>query len=454
MRWAILVTLAVIGVVSVLLFKDLKKIFLVVFVIDIPLGLDVSIGPLYSDHQGGPVSMVISLSTLILPVAYGLWLLEKREKGHRKIEYFKPIAIFAVLYLLITVISSAWAKDITLSYFEIFLNLQFVLYFFYIANQIRGWDDVKVLLGALIVGFLLESILVILQANTNIDLSFLKLNAASYVDTDIKGWGVRAGGTFGGPNAVGAYLASAMVLTMGGYLLGKRLGLHLLALSTLPLGAVALFSTGSRGAWTSMSIGMGVLFASALVRRLSVTKVVVILLIGGIAILPILPRIEARLTGDDAGSAESRIIYNQLAWNIIDRNFWTGVGANNFDVVKWDYLPPRLKTELRSYVYVVHNKYLLVWSQTGFFGFLAYIATLIATVLVVARGLTRRSDPRLYLLAASLIGALLGYAFHMNVDIFDSRQEQQQLWLMMALSAGITQLHKLPFTGQTEAETQ
>ena len=439
-KWTLLITMAVMAPTFVLLFKDLKKLFLMVMVIDIALGLDISFGPLYSDHQGGPVSIVISLATILMPVAYGLWLLEDRKKTLAKVQFFAPITIPALIYFFFSFISVLQAPNMTLSIFELFLLLHLFLFYFYIANNLRSWGDLSFLMSIWAGALLVESWLVILQAVTGIDLGFLGLNAVSHEGDTASVSEIRAGGTLGGANAAGAYLAAATTPCIGAFLLGSKLVNNKLLMLTIPFAIFALISTASRGGWMGLALGVIILFSAALYRKVNVQAIIVAAIVGLIGLGIFSGKIITRLTADDGGSAESRIYYNELAWNMIDDNFWLGVGVNNFDVVKWGYLPRELKQEFREFVFVVHNKYLLVWAHIGFFGFLSFLAIPLSAVAYATRWLRADSDVRAYIMAAALLGATLGFTMHMNFDIFDSRQELQQFWLLFAVVAGLKQI--------------
>ncbi len=442
-KWALLITMAVMAPTFVLIFGDLKKLFLMVFVIDIPLGLDISVGPLYSDHQGGPLSFVVSLSTMLLPVAYALWLLEDKQKSQAKIQAFLPITIPAIIYIFSALISLLQSTNLTLSLFELFLTVKLFIFYFYIANNIRSWQELGFVMAVYSGALMVESWVVILQAVTGIDLGFLGLNAVSFEGNTESLQEIRAGGTLGGANVAGAYLASALTPTIAAFLLGNKLTDNRITMAAIPFAALALLSTGSRGGWIGLALGASVVFAVALIRRINTQAIIAAAIIGMVMLGIFSGRIITRLTGDDGGSAESRIYYNQLAWNIIDDNYWLGVGINNFDIVKWSYLPPELKQELREFVFVVHNKYLLVWAHTGIFGFLAFVFVPVSAMIYASQWIRQDSDVRAYIMGASFLGAILGFSFHMNFDIFDSRQELMQLWLLFALTASLRQIHDM-----------
>ncbi|MCX9078786.1 MAG: O-antigen ligase family protein, partial [Candidatus Methanoperedens sp.] len=136
-----------------------------------------------------------------------------------------------------------------------------------------------------------------------------------------------------------------------------------------------------------------------------------------------------RLTTDDGGSAESRLPLMQLAFRMIQDHPIGGVGANNVPVVIHQYATPELGN---VWLYSIHNKYLLVWSETGPLTLLAYLAFLLVTL---RRGwrVWRFNDRFLSPLALGFTVAIMGSMFHMFFDVFRSRPEMQTLWVNSAL---------------------
>src|SRR5207245_4532658 len=99
------------------------------------------------------------------------------------------------------------------------------------------------------------------------------------------------------------------------------------------------------------------------------------LLVGLLAVLSLTfgESIAARLTDDDAGSAQVRIPLMETASRIIAEHPLLGVGANNYTVALADHA----STHSAEFLYTVHNQYLLVWAETGLAGLMALLWFLI-----------------------------------------------------------------------------
>jgi O-antigen ligase len=145
--------------------------------------------------------------------------------------------------------------------------------------------------------------------------------------------------------------------------------------------------------------------------------------------LPFYSLISGRVSGDDNGSAASRVPLNNLALRISGDHLLLGVGPNNFTVAMERYLTPEFR---HGFLYVVHNKYLLVLSETGVAGLIAYAAFLFGALRNGWRT-WKAADRLLSPLALGCTAAIAGHLVHMTVEPFRGRPVQQLLWLLVAL---------------------
>jgi O-antigen ligase len=170
---------------------------------------------------------------------------------------------------------------------------------------------------------------------------------------------------------------------------------------------------------------------------------VAILVILALFYLPFHNVISARLLGDDKGSAESRIPLMNLAWRIFLDHPVLGVGTNNFSVVMDRYLTPEFR---HGFLFVVHDKYLLVLCETGIGGLLAFLAFLLAAL---RRGWQCWTfhDSFLSPLALGFAAGIAGDMVHMNVDVFRGQPMQQLIWLIAGL---LVAMHRICAADQPE----
>jgi O-antigen ligase len=210
-----------------------------------------------------------------------------------------------------------------------------------------------------------------------------------------------------------------------------------LASAVIVLGGVALIFTFSRGGWLALIVAMMVICCVRWRKEGFSLKVPLgILAVLFLLYLPFGADISTRLFGDDRGSAESRIPLTQLAFRIIADHPVLGAGANNFSVVMEEYLTPEFR---HGFLYAVHNKYLLIWSETGLGGLIAYLAFLFGA-LRLGWKCWRKNIPPWSMLALGITAAIVGHMMHMSAELFRVGPVQELLWLMVGLLGA---MHKL-----------
>ncbi len=416
---------------------NVPRILLAIVIIDIPLQLGVEL--FYRTYAyGAQAGLSISITTLALAGLYASWVLRALASRDREARPPLQTNLALITYLAIAALSLVVARDVSLSLFELCLLLQTYLVYVYVANFVRTRQDVLFVVSLLLIGCLLEGLTMIVLRFTGMPSSLAWLGGSHiHVDTNIKEGVARIGGTVGSPNNAAGYLS--LLLAPAASLLLTDLGrLHKwLAIAVLGLGGVALIFTFSRGGWIAFALSITVLCLLAWCHRsrsLAVPTAVIVVL--ALLYLPFQSAISDRLFGDDRGSAESRMPLMEVAFRTIEDNPVLGVGSNNYAVVMDRYLTSEFR---RSFLYAVHNKYLLVWAETGFGGLLAYLAFLLGTL---RKGWQcwKLNDHLLSPFGLGFTAALAGHMVHMGVDVFRGRPVMQLLWLIAGL---LTAMHRM-----------
>ncbi|MFB0536327.1 MAG: hypothetical protein ACETWR_15230, partial [Anaerolineae bacterium] len=157
-KWAVVIFTAVAAPAVVLLVNDIKKLILIVLLIDMPFGIDIAIQN-HGEHRGGPTGYMVSLMTIVLIVGYALWIVERKPKPR----FFPEVTIPALLYLFIVALSFFQSPHLQLSAFGLFLKCQVFLMYFYIVNHVKTWADIRLVVTIAITCLLLEGALMVLQ---------------------------------------------------------------------------------------------------------------------------------------------------------------------------------------------------------------------------------------------------------------------------------------------------
>jgi len=437
LNWFALLVLASVLPFIAVVTRDIKRFLITLIILDISLALDIRLFA-RPPGSGSLDGLIVSLTTISLIILYFHWAAELFA-GRAKISLNKRISLPALCFIAAGLLSFLNAKDPVLSAFELAFNIELFLVFFYLANHLRVPDDFRFITNVLLIGLLIVALSVMAMHFLG-SYSFMGLGSEIWM-TGGEGI-VRSGGLIIHPNSAGAYLmfllmiASAVLLTDRTAHLWKPL-----ALISLPLGLLALIFTFSRAAWVSFAVA-GLVFTLIALRRKWLQWQYFILSIVVLSLLLFFFResVLLRLLGDDGGAAAARMPLNIIALNMIKSHPWIGVGINNFMAVVQDYLTHETQ---RAWLASAHNKYLLVWSETGTIGIIMFIWFFLAITREIWQ--CYKSDHILFSkLGAALLAGLCGFAVHMMASPFRSRSELLLLWLIAAISISMSQLSRHP----------
>jgi putative inorganic carbon (HCO3(-)) transporter len=421
----------------------LRRLMLALIILDIPLQFDKNFG--YRDDVaalGGMPGFSISLTTVALVVLYTLWIADALVKHQGTPRPRWRDAVPLAVYVLCVAVSGLFAKDFELSLFQIQLLVQMLLLYVYLSSTVRSRAEVRYVFGLLLVMLLLEGALMIASRYAGSWLSLPGVKLRVDLATDAAGPAVRVGGTIGSPNTAAGFLSLLLVPAFSIFITWAPRWMKLLAAAALVAGLVAIIMTFSRGGWIALMISLVVFLGMAWYRGWLRARVPLLIALGALLLIVLFPgEIGARLTQDDAGSAEARVPLINMASRIIGDYPIFGVGANNYTI----RMPAYLTSEFsQSWLYVVHNRFLLTWAESGIFAFLAFIVFIISTLW---RGWQTGKYPDRFLapLALGFTAAVVGHLYQMQVEVFNGRPTIQLLVLIAAL---ITAMWRIASTAE------
>lgn len=436
MPWRALLALGALSLLGALVLGRVRGPLLAAILLDIPLELDAHLAHQPDIEQLGAIpGFNVSLTTLALGACLVLWLASALAGLQPPGPAWRASAP-AALYIGIAALSLLWAESRLLAAFEVFLLLQLGLLYLYLASTVRTVPEVLFVVRLLLLGVVLEvALAVALPAAGMEEVLGLLTRAAATVPAEETG---RFSGTLSSPTIAGAYFSLLLPLAMGVLLIPSGRATKGLALLALASGGLGLLLTETRGAWTAFAIA-AIVFMLALWRRGRLSGAVV-LAVGVTAALGLVGSgiIVHRLEGYDEGSSYSRLPLVQLALVIIQQHGLLGVGANNYALAAQAAATPNFG-DTGDWLYLVHNKLLLVWAETGLAGLAAFLLFL-ASALRNGWRCWRSDHPVLAVLGLGMVTALIGDFVHMQVDIFNARVLLQLLWVMAGLLAAMERL--------------
>lgn len=415
-KWMIIFVAGMIVPFLAFLSGNARQFLMALLVLSLPLRIDMNFISEYVE-QAGAKSINLSLSDVLLLMLYILWFVEIFTTKNTGIRLFPRTTIPAIIYWEIALLSLTQVTKMNIAVFELYAMFKAFLMYLYIVNNVKDWNDIKIIAWIFMVTVILESVIGILQYTTgsSLDLKFFGELGAEAGEDDLR----RVGGTLGHPNRLAMYLELFLPLSVVLFFWFHDVRARLVSISAFTLGFVAMILTGSRGAWLSFFFSMLMLLYVLVkrnfihIRRL--IKPTVFILLAMSAILFVYwSYLEERLMGDDRGSAVGRIPMYEIAITMIEANPVLGVGLNNYAEVMQDYNQTVSGMQFRMRR-PVHNIYLLIAGETGLLGLAAFLWFSLAFFSEAKKAIRARLLPG-SLFAAGLLAGLIAFYLHGFVD--------------------------------------
>ncbi len=432
-KWIVVILGAVFAPTVVLLVQDIKKLVLMAFIIDTFLGVDIAILN-KGWHSGGPTGFMVSLTTIGLVAGYVLWIIEKTPRPR----FFPQVTIPALLVLLMISLSFFNSSNWLLSAFGLFLRVQAFLMYFYIVNHVNTWKIVRFVLVVLAICLLLQSALMVLQYFSGTALNIGGLITSESMSMGGEGVvGDRVSGTLGRPGKAALYLNSLLSIMIALMFTTKLMDRWFpWVVASAALGAVALIATSSRGGWIAFAASMLIVMGRGAWIKQGRKNLSIILLGGALALLVFGGQIEQRLI--TVAEDNTRELLDTMAYNII-KAYPLGIGENTYDLIMSDkYAHP----DMVGHTHLpVHNRYLMVWAETGAQGLIAFILFLAAPFWQARKWLfDPQAGPNRVALGIGLLGGLTAHIVHMRSENFNTLPETILLWFLVAMTVSVSHL--------------
>jgi O-antigen ligase len=437
----------VLSVSAILSRRTVRRILLATLVLNIPLQIEKHFF-LQEDlaSLGSIGGLQVSMTNIALIGLYFVWLIGivlSRRSPVRLQFSLRGMTLPAALVFGFSAVSLLAAQDVTLGVFDVWITLVLFSLYLYVSRTTISREDLLFIVRLLLIGLIMQCVLMLAQANGIIgDIDWYGIKARAEFAGDS-----RVSGTIGGPNNAAAYLAMMIIFAVAVLLADTNRLDKLLAGTGVALCAASLVFTLSRGGWISVAVGIGMTvlcWRRQLPWKAFGLGAVLVLLIGA----PLSGLVAGRLFNDDNGSSAARMPLNRLAAAMIVDHPLMGVGANNFAVAMQPYLASSFSGD---FLYTVHNTYLLIWTETGIGGLIAFCWFLFAIIL---QGLKcwRLRDPLFAPLSLGCVAAVMGFMVQMNFDPFRSGSAVDLLWLLGALIFAMARMSRAPVAAKCEPD--
>jgi hypothetical protein len=335
-------------------------------------------------HMGGASAITIDLDDVFLVLLLG-FIVRDYVIGVRREVRLSPVLFWWGALILLGVMDVIVGPLRKFAMLEIIRMIKCYVLFFVVINELLRVRKIAHYVVALGVGVALQATCAIIQFlfKANLGLQFLGEPAQETTDLTTKGTYAghadifRAGGLFSHPNLLAGYMAILLPILIA--LLLSRVAFVYKAIAGLVivLGLATMIITLSRSGWMSLAAAFIVLMAAAhfhphLRRRYRGTKTA-ILVISVVALALASGPIVKRLTHSDPGAINFRFDMMDTAWAIIADKPIFGLGLNSFvpemPVYSKFHGPAGVTREYGKIWPVVHNSYLITWTEQGTVGF-------------------------------------------------------------------------------------
>lgn len=389
-------------------------------ILTVPLGASKSF--LVNAHMGGASAITIDLcDVFLLPLL--AFILRDRYLGRRSELRFSPLLATWGGLIALGAVDVVLGPMRELALLEVVRMIKSYLLFFVIINEAVRLQHFFHMYAALLIGIAIQAVFAILQYSlkANLGLQFLgepaaqateSATASVYLGTsDI----FRAGGLFSHPNLLAGFMALLLPICFASLISRTAPHVKAIVVGVIGLGMAALLITLSRSGWLSFAAGFGMLLALSVAHPKLRTRYVfarVLVVVGMLVVLAFVSGdIIRRFTSSDPGALKFRYEMMDIAWTMIAYKPIFGLGINSFVAnLPLFHNPPGPEAVTLTYGEnwpVVHNSYLIFWTQQGTVGF-ALLMGMYATVLWTGLRTARHMlDDRLYALS---LGATCGIA--------------------------------------------
>ena len=431
LKWVMAVIIGSSLIIGAVFSGKAREIFLFMMVVSIATEFNFHLT--YRQHIGVSDGFTIDSIDVWLFLSLLLWLRDI-HLGRAKVELFSGTT-FAMLGLIFCgLLSFINSVDIQLSTYGIVSLSKHFLFYFFIANNVRTEQDLKLVLYALGASVLIMGTICIVQTilQVNFTAAFRIVAEDKYSNSVFRANGLSSA------TGTGGYLAGVLLLLFVQILIIKdNVYARFFMLLASIIGLIGLILTFTRGAWLCLFLGAipmtYLLLQKKLIRPIHIAVPIVLIII---VTIPFMASIETRLS-EGSGNAVARVGLLFTAFNMVQEHPFIGIGLNTYVLEMSKYASD---FELHNFNYMVHNGFMLRWSETGTFALLALVCFL-AIALRRALRLTRSSNPLLSMAGIGLFSSLVAILINMNIETYSAGIILVQLWLVVGMIMGLSQAH-------------
>jgi len=406
---------------------NIRLFFLWGLILTAPFELNASF--MVIPHIGGAASISFDAVDIFI-FALLIFLIRDFSIGYRTNMRFPKVLYWWIGLGVLGVITMLIGPMRAVAGLEVFRMIKLMLLFIVIVNEVVRVKQIEQVVAALMIAVALQSIVALLQYTLNLNLGAQILGevteaAAEYTSQatyglDAQGFTYRVGGLIGHPNLLAMFLAMLMPIGISILFSEIRPLYKFLIAITLMMGIVALVLTLSRSGWIAFMLAfvtlMAVSFTHSKLKRKYVFARLSIIVAIVVLVMALSGPIFKRLTQSDEGAVSFRFEFMEIAMRMAVDKPILGHGLNSF---VWHMHPYSIWETLAGVQGnfdsiadwpVVHNIYLLVWSEQGTLGLILYLGFYFHLMRISLRGIGTYKEPFLALVNLGCFAGLIALA--------------------------------------------
>lgn len=416
-HWVFSVPLVVASVFPLLLYasRNPRLIFLLGMVFTAPLALSINMRG-YA-HMGGAHALSINLMDFFLAPLI-VYLLRDFYLGYRRGFRFSTISLWWLGLIALGTYSVVVGPYRELAAFDVVRMFKEWLLFLVIVNECVREKHFHFVVGALAANAAVNSVVAFMQFAVKGTLGLGPLGEVAVASSLGANVGVyatvgevfRVSGLAGHANLFGPYVAMLLPVFISQLFTNTRISTKVLLAAVSAGGLVSLGLTLSRSGWLSFVVSGGILmialFALPDLRKRYLATKALMLGVGSAVLVAGSGIILRRLTESDPGAVNFRLEWIEIAWRMVKEKPVLGFGLNSWIYQFSSYSRHSvldLYDMFRDVFPVVHNVYLIVWSEQGTIGLLLFLGLHANILWIAIKNLRYRGlSDRIYLLSIAL----------------------------------------------------
>ncbi len=406
------------------------------------LQLEIAWAPIHFRYQklAGPYGLLITPTLLLTLAIVPLWIAERVWGTQPPPRIGRRLLLPIAAMLATALVSAIDASDQRLAGFGVFELVSLGLAAAVTAYGCSSRVGLETFRAVLLVIVFVQSVALFVEQITGVQFSLAHGINADY------GWAGdgadgRFAGTFGAPSVAAAWLAIGLFVAFTQLFPARpprRAGLLGLLFG---VGLAGLLLTRSRAVWIAFAIGSTGLGWRAWRHGRISRRAAAWLTVGALAAaLAAAPLVIDRLQQDHGEAATVRNNLVRIALVMIADHPLTGLGINTATQHVIEYAA---KADVKGWVFIVHNQFLLVAAETGLPG-LAALLWLIASGIRAARAALPARDPLVADTAAVVVWGLLALCWALMLDHVSGTKTYALLFVLVGAGHGLRALAASP----------